>query len=532
MMKMIYIYKYLNLYLSIYVMSLEESITALTAIYNRYSDANLHEKILDCITNELPEILDTFINRIERIKGLEKGADAFINEFLINSDIKYTYIAKSNIFIEYDGIQFKLVNESEILHRILTGITKNKALLPWKYKIKNMIVKKIKETNMFHTIPESHTIQKVLSHLTPLLLQTKEEAKYFLSVIGDNILKKSQERIHLLDIKVKDFIKALDDNLFSYFKNKYHIDTTFKYAWYEHPYENCRIINFNPAVSNINCWNTFIKYHILDIVAVAVHYSNRFENSDKYAMAFAVDGTASNIMYLQKNKESDIIQNFIADSLLLVNDDTATITSKEIQYLWKRFLIERRLPSIIFLSQLTDKLSKVLTYNPHSEVYTGITSKSLGSSEILRNFWKDFMIEENDEEIEIADLYSIYKDWLNNNSKDHSSPVSELGFIAILEHFYDIVLIDNKYIKNYKCLLWDKKQEIITILEDLKITYKFSPECFEKSMDIIYTDYCNRCKTKFAYRVSNKQEFEKYIRKIIPDKFIIRKRILNDYWMT
>jgi hypothetical protein len=92
------------------------------------------------------------------------------------------------------------------------------------------------------------------------------------------------------------------------------------------------------------------------------------------------------------------------------------------------------------------------------------------------------------------------------------------------------VVIDNKYIKNYKCLLWDKKQEIITILEELKITYKFSPEYFEKSIDIIYTDYCARCKTKFNYRVSNKQEFEKYIRQIIPNKFIIRKRILNDYW--
>ncbi len=238
----------------------------------------------------------------------------------------------------------------------------------------------------------------------------------------------------------------------------------------------------------------------------------------------------SNIMYLQNNKEEDIIQKFITDSLLLVNDDTATITSKEIHYLWKRFLMEKRLPSVIFLSQLTEKLSKVLSYNSALDIYTGITSKSLSSSEILRNFWEESMVEEEHEEIEIADLYSIYKDWLNGNSKP--LPVSECGFIAILEHFYDIILTDNKYIKNYKCLLWDKKQEIITILEELKITYKFSPECFEKSMDIIYTDYCNRCKTKFNYRVSNKQEFEKYIRQIIPAKFIIRKRILNDYWMT
>ena len=510
-------------------MSIDTSIAALTEIYKNYSDPRIHNKILEFIKRELPERLDIYINRIERIEGLEKGADAFINEFLINSDTKYTYITKPNIFIEYSGRQFKLVNESEILHRILTGISKNKALIPWKYKIKNMIVKKIKETSMFDTIPESHTIQKVLSYLTPLLLQTKEEAKYFLSVIGDNILKKSQDRIHLLDIKVKDFIKALSDNLFCYFKNKYHIDSTLKYAWYEHPYEKCRIINFNKVVANVNCWNTFIKYHILDILAVAVHYSNRFENSDKYAFSLAGNEAMDGVMYLKKNKECDIINKFIEENLLVVNDNTATITSKEIQYLWKKFLMDKKLPSVIFLSQLTDKLGKVLIYNNEQDSYIGITSKFLGNSEFLRNFWEDFMIEEPFEEIEIADLYSIYTIQLAAN-KEHGIPVSESGFIAILEHFYDIVVIDNKYIKNYKCLLWDKKQEIITILEELKITYKFSPEYFEKSIDIIYTDYCARCKTKFNYRVSNKQEFEKYIRQIIPDKFIIRKRILNDYW--
>ena len=94
-------------------MSIDTSIAALTEIYKNYSDPRIHNKILEFIKRELPERLDIYINRIERIEGLEKGADAFINEFLINSDTKYTYITKPNIFIEYSGRQFKLVNESE-----------------------------------------------------------------------------------------------------------------------------------------------------------------------------------------------------------------------------------------------------------------------------------------------------------------------------------------------------------------------------------------------------------------------------------
>lgn len=511
-------------------MSLQESILALNNLYERYVDTNLRIKILDFIKGEIPERLDLHISRMERIENLNKGAEAFINEFLINSEIKYTYIAKSDIFIEYNGSQFKLVNESEILHRILTGLSKNKMLSVWKYKIKNMIVKKIKDTNMFDTIPESQTIQRVLSHIAPLLLQTKEEAKYFLSVIGDNILKKCQNNIHLIDIKAKCFIKSLSDNLFCYFKNKYHIDTTFKYAWYEHPYQNCRVINFNGSISNINCWNTFIKYHILDILAVAVHYSNRFENSDKYAISTMNHKSISDILILKNNTEEKIIQKFIDKNMVIVNNESATMTIKEIHYLWKRFLSTNSLPSVIFLSQLTDKLGKILPFNKDLALFTGVTSKYLANSELIRNFWDTTMIVENGEELEAGDLYSIYNIWLKD-STSNTNPASEGVFVAILEHFHDVKLVDDKFINNYKCLLWDKKNQITTILEDLKITYKFSPECYEKSIDILYTEYCHRCKTKFNYRVSNKQEFERYIRQIIPNKFIIRKRILNDYWL-
>ena len=50
--------------------------------------------------------------------------------------------------------------------------------------------------------------------------------------------------------------------------------------------------------------------------------------------------------------------------------------------------------------------------------------------------------------------------------------IIEKGFLAILEHFYAIALNEGKYIKNYRCLLWDKKEEMQVILNDLKITYK------------------------------------------------------------
>ena len=147
------------------------------------------------------------------------------------------------------------------------------------------------------------------------------------------------------------------------------------------------------------------------------------------------------------------------------------------------------------------------------------------------NIERDNMIYAIVEEIEVTELFTIYKNWLALYHKDETQKNSEKTFVFILEHFNEITL-NVKSIKNYKCLLWNKRDELTTILNDLKITYKFSPDYYEKSIDQIYMDYCTRCTSKFNYRIINKKEFVKYINQIIPEKYIIRKRILNEFWST
>ena len=62
--------------------------------------------------------------------------------------------------------------------------------MAWKQKTKINVMKKIKDQNILFNIPESITIQNVLEALTPVFFRNKAETKYFLTVIGDNILKK------------------------------------------------------------------------------------------------------------------------------------------------------------------------------------------------------------------------------------------------------------------------------------------------------------------------------------------------------
>jgi hypothetical protein len=50
-------------------------------------------------------------------------------------------------------------------------------------------MKRIKENSLLKSIPESYTIQSVLDLLYPTFFPSKVEAKYFLTILGDNIFE-------------------------------------------------------------------------------------------------------------------------------------------------------------------------------------------------------------------------------------------------------------------------------------------------------------------------------------------------------
>ena len=60
--------------------------------------------------------------------------------------------------------------------------------------------------------------------------------------------------------------------------------------------------------------------------------------------------------------------------------------------------------------------------------------------------------------------------------------------------------------------------------------YKYNENFYEHSIDSLYGDYCNTCKNDYKYRIVSKNWFSKYINQVIPEKYINKNRILNDYW--
>jgi hypothetical protein len=246
---------------------------------NEYILQRIKNHVITCLPNTLENELKTHEERVNRTNYLTNEQQLFIQVFL--SKNKYFYLPNNNLFYEYNGEKYLIIKEDEIVHKLLSSISKERVLLDWKHKTKSNIIKLIKERSLFHSIPETDTIQNVLNVLYPAFFSSKNAAKYFLTIIGDNILKKNQHLIFLVTQQMKQFLNEIDitalasignNNTAHNFMTKYHEN---------HSYENCRLIKINDNFSN-EVWRELIKKIGLDLLCVAAHYSKRYENSDTF----------------------------------------------------------------------------------------------------------------------------------------------------------------------------------------------------------------------------------------------------------
>lgn len=196
----------------------------------------LAQKFQHFICNQLETMMDqinaSHQERIQRIEDLTAEQYSFIESFMFHN--KYFYHPTTESFFHYDGLNYVELSEDNVLYNVLTTISRDRSIMSWKHKTKVSIMKRIKDIHVYQTIPESETIQAVLNSLYPAVFKTKAETKYFLTIIGDNILSSRSERkdpacIHVVPVSLKPLlhkINVLSQMLFganpcSSFKHKY-----------------------------------------------------------------------------------------------------------------------------------------------------------------------------------------------------------------------------------------------------------------------------------------------------------------------
>ena len=509
---------------------IQKSLDTIRELYEKYKD-NLYmlNKTHNYVCTQLPAFLDNLNknheDRIKRMHTLTNEQNNFIQSFLNNN--QFFYIPTTEKFFYYDGDHYHIFSEDDILHYVLSSITQGRQLMCWKQKTKKFIMKRIKENNLLKSVPESETIQFILDLLYPSIFSSKYEAKYFLTIIGDNILKKNTELIHFIDSKSKHFIRELNNLTVSLIGQN--MSQTLKHKYHEHDYTHCRILTINDTIKTEIIWKPLID-NILDLICVASHYSQRYNSSDEYIIKFNNDNILNDtVFYLKNTNQEELIKTFIAEYLqqnrntqninpapictstidILSNTYYSTtnpsniklhrtphITWKNMQYLWKKYLDSIHLPNIMFQQTLKTKLIVYLkdVYNEETDCFIGISSKYLPAIQTFFLFWEETISVFNDlhspsstdpdkqnydMEYEIEEICFLFKQWCLQMKPEHLEDPPTINYkpnilndkqiLDLIIYFFPEVEIEqDKYIYKIKCSLWNKQQDIQFAMDNLK----------------------------------------------------------------
>ena len=496
---------------------LNESIDMITEFFDKYKDEPyMIQKIHQYICGRLPRIFDSFKNTydLNQIQEEEKqnNQDAFIQTFLNNNT--YLYHSQTSTFYYYNHIHYEQYSEDNILHHVLSTISKNRELSSWKKSTKIQIMCRIKQNALLKSIPNSETIQQVLELLKPLF-SSKTESKYFLTVLGDTVLKKNSGLFYFIKPKAKTFLRELD-NLTIKTLNL-HCITLFKTKYYEHEYSNCRFIPISDSIANECIWKTFIKnINIIDMICVASHYSIRYETADRFIEKINTDQTILNYSFFIKDRSPLlIVQQFIQEYIQVLPDQGVqsssfhTINWKNMFYLWKHFLDNHKVPTIIFQQNLKQILIGELSenYDIGTEQFHKVYSTFIPTIQQFLEFWNETIYSDSEnqeiETYEIEEIVSLYKRW-----NPHSN-LQEGTCLDLITYFFSgIEILENKYVGGIQCSLWIKSEDIKKVIESFMIDYVGEKTTIYK----MYEYYCRiKRSTMENPLIVSKQYFEKYI---------------------
>lgn len=531
-------------------------------IYTKYSNNDYILGRIRAHISNLENVLETENKkndeRIVKYNELSLEQDNFCKIFL--SKNQYYFISNSCAFYKYDGKHYRIINEDEIYHTILTSLTEEPKLSQWKHKTKQIIIKQIKDRHLLKSTPESYTIQSVINNFSSIF-ENKIYIKYFLTIIGDCILKKGYENKYFINQNLKKLVMLIDDicyittgiKILNNFITKYHEN---------HKLSDYRLIKPNSNFVINDIIKDIINNYGIDIICVACYYSDRYNNGDNYIFNIYDDISIQNkILYFKNNTSEEYIFNhFINEYIIQTNNIETTISWKNLHYLWFHFLNSNNLPNVIYSDRLKEllikrynneeKISNTNTNissdtssdnnNLNNIVFNGISSKYLPSISNFLKFWEKYIYIQNSIEINInIEQYEVDELILLYKSINKNVSINDKDIINIIKYYFsdsetNIQIIDNKYITGIHCSLWNKSQDIKDFLNDHKLIIDTSQDII--SFSDLYNSYKIYVKAKSSieskiYYTINKNYFESFIRTYLSE-YILFETFVSIAWFT
>lgn len=530
--------------------NIETIVVSLNELFFTYKDNSYISNRLQMYLTNLPTMLEQenkrHEDRVTRINGLLSEQHNFNKVFL--SKHQYYYMPFNNIYYEYDGKNYRIIKDDDIHYHLLSTITEEGKLVQWKHKTKQNIIKKIKDRSLFKSVPETYTIQNVLGFLGTIF-QCKTEAKYFLTVIGDCILKKNNDNLlFFVNSHTKKLISLIDSiayittgvSIMNNFISKYHDS---------HKLGSYRLIKTNETSNtfSFDIVKDMLNNIGIDLLCVAFHYSDRYTHSDIYLCTKAEDSVKTHILYFENNSIDTIITEFIKQCIEPVTvTDTVNhlqICWKNMHYIWKLYLTSINIPNMIYVANLQQLLAQRLeNVNENGIIsFTNITSKFLPHVSSFLNFWEKYISistgngnETFDDEFEIDELSSLFK------QSGSQTTISDTEIIKMICHYFSpqVEVIDNKYVTNISCNLWSKQDdsnEFLTHYKNNLLKVEINADLDLISVDELYQNYKKYFKAKNVVEQRNlpivsKQFFEKFVSYKLSE-YIRFEKFVSSEWL-
>ena len=414
-----------------------------------------YNKLIDDIIQKYKSCgnIEVVYNKLLELEEIEeKSYDDIVKYFFENNC--YYYNSTTNLYVEYTN-NYKFINENNMLHSILKFISKYQDIYlltsNQKQTIKTKIQKKIKDRSIYDTIPESITLQNLISFLYPNIFIERNIAKYFMITLGDIILKKT-DLFYFIPNYIKPLISMINKSLSMYFYT-INLGNHYKYKYSDHETDKSRVIPFNNI--NINHYNIDSTF-IINLICCAIHYSNRYEDGDKFLNKINnIDLNTTRPIYWIKNTTKDqLIDSFIDD--YLYEKDGYKISEKDMLFLWKSYIKKHNYINIF--TKHTDILSHIASKIKYNTFFINVGSHYLPYVQNFKDFWVKY-IYSDEGNYEINELFTLFVEQYNVKN------INENNMYDLIHYYYPEVKIEDKFIQNIGCVLWNKKKDVLDFLE-------------------------------------------------------------------
>lgn len=421
-----------------------------------------------------------------------------LNDVLNDFDHKHTifYNKTSQLYYNYIRSNYIVMNEDNLLYLVLEYITSTIVTdTHQKVSLKNKIIKQIKENNIYETIPDSNTIQPVLSFLTETFFSCKAYTKIFLIIIGSIIIQKKNCNNFLVFTRgnLKSFLNEISQRISIYFCNV-NIFNYFKFKFTQDHENNhgdkyvipCNKINSDVIKVGDNLYT--------NMIIIAIHYYNRYQTVEHYVTTENLPANIKKNLYLLNSNKYHIIQNFVDE--YIIEEKKQEINQKEIIFLYKKITYEHDIFINVFtsyndfVSSLFEFLKCEYDKSNANNVLPGYYSFELPYIDEFKKFWTShFSYSETETNFELNEILYLY----NKYNKSRKNNMNETLIKLVIQSFYsNFEVFENKFVNKLKCSLWNKKEEIESFLNENNID-------ITNNINVIYKKYIS---TKTEYRVS------------------------------